>query len=687
MATVAGALSVDLSVNSASFVRDMGRASRAVNSNAAKMNKSLAKLDRGFLKARKSLASFAKRTLSLRGAVATLAGGAGLGLLAKRSIDAADSIAKVADATGVSTDALQEFRFAADLAGVSAESWDKALKFATKSVGELKTRVSSELSTALKDYDAELLANIKNSENQEQVIALVVRALEDETDASKKAALAKAFFGRAGIDLVNIANDEAGAFERGRAQARALGTVLREDLVRGAVQSKDELTRLTTQIDTNATRIGVALAPALILATRLFADFTQSIFDAGAALQSAFAPSAQQQLESLEAKLAALKAAAAKPAAPAGQLFASSAKGMGGRRGSIAGALSGPGNPQRRPGTGGGGNAITIVERQIAALKELIALQDEAAAPPAPAPVASSDIIGSAKGLAQATEAANEALAQRFRLEDEAAEAAASRALTVVRAGETAVEAYNREIEELKKLRADLAATGQAALLSEQQFGRAADQALERLKERQDAEAEARRATDEMAEAQRGLARSFDVIDDALAGNMDIWQAWASVAVREIQRVLDKLLEGESAGSSGGILGAIIKIGASLFGGGGPGALPDSAGFAESFSHGGRVRAGQLAIVGENGPEILVPDSAGTIIPNSALGGGGTSAPAAAGVTNIYNIDAREATPGVEQRIIQALQDLDRSIEPRAVNAVANARGRGGSFARAFGSL
>ncbi|MCH9693833.1 MAG: hypothetical protein K0U72_04930 [Gammaproteobacteria bacterium] len=43
----------------------------------------------------------------------------------------------------------------------------------------------------------------------------------------------------------------------------------------------------------------------------------------------------------------------------------------------------------------------------------------------------------------------------------------------------------------------------------------------------------------------------------------------------------------------------------------------------KGFADGGRPPVGRPSVVGERGPELFVPDSAGTIIPNHALGGGG----------------------------------------------------------------
>ena len=71
-------------------------------------------------------------------------------------------------------------------------------------------------------------------------------------------------------------------------------------------------------------------------------------------------------------------------------------------------------------------------------------------------------------------------------------------------------------------------------------------------------------------------------------------------------------------------------------------AIPGIGGF---FANGGRPPVGKPSIVGERGPELFVPNSAGTIIPNHELGGMG-------GSTNIVvNVDASgSSVEGDEQR-------------------------------------
>ena len=85
-------------------------------------------------------------------------------------------------------------------------------------------------------------------------------------------------------------------------------------------------------------------------------------------------------------------------------------------------------------------------------------------------------------------------------------------------------------------------------------------------------------------------------------------------------------------GGGGGLVGnkaSNFLGGANPFSGGGGGISPFL-----GFANGGRPPVGKASLVGEKGPELFVPRSAGTIIPNNAMGGG---------VTNVVtvNVDAK----------------------------------------------
>lgn len=75
---------------------------------------------------------------------------------------------------------------------------------------------------------------------------------------------------------------------------------------------------------------------------------------------------------------------------------------------------------------------------------------------------------------------------------------------------------------------------------------------------------------------------------------------------------------------------------------------------------GGRAMGGPVAgntpyIVGERGPELFMPSTSGSIVPNHKLGGGMTVAP-------VYNIDARGATMELTQALPTILADNNRRI-------------------------
>ncbi|KKL46851.1 hypothetical protein LCGC14_2341440, partial [marine sediment metagenome] len=76
------------------------------------------------------------------------------------------------------------------------------------------------------------------------------------------------------------------------------------------------------------------------------------------------------------------------------------------------------------------------------------------------------------------------------------------------------------------------------------------------------------------------------------------------------------------------------------------------------FQHGGRPPVGVPVMVGESGREVFVPDRAGTIVPNSALGG-----------SQIF-VDARWAAPGVEVQIANAIKNMGDLAVARAVSIV-----------------
>ena len=79
---------------------------------------------RAFTSANARLQKFTSNVFSMRGALVAVAGVAAMGHFVKKSMEAADAIGKAADAIGISTGTLQEYRHAARISGVETEALD-----------------------------------------------------------------------------------------------------------------------------------------------------------------------------------------------------------------------------------------------------------------------------------------------------------------------------------------------------------------------------------------------------------------------------------------------------------------------------------------------------------------------------------------------------------------------------------
>ncbi len=91
------------------------------------------------------------------------------------------------------------------------------------------------------------------------------------------------------------------------------------------------------------------------------------------------------------------------------------------------------------------------------------------------------------------------------------------------------------------------------------------------------------------------------------------------------------------------------------------------------FANGGA----SLGLMGEAGPEAIMP--------LARIGGKlGVNVQGSGKASNVYNIDARGAAPGVENDIMRALAQIEQRAVESALVAVADARDRGGNFSDSF---
>lgn len=190
--------------------------------------------------------------------------GAGFAVATKKALSFADNIAKTADKVGISTTALQKYRYAADLAGVSSQELDNALRKLQQSAGEATTKGTGAAYDAFNQLGlgADLAAG--KLEDGEVRFRAVVQALEKVENQSQKAALAAAVFGgRMGPQLVNLLNQGIAGLDKTGKRAEELGLIISEELTRNSEKAIDTITELQTTLKTKLVATLVEAAPAI----------------------------------------------------------------------------------------------------------------------------------------------------------------------------------------------------------------------------------------------------------------------------------------------------------------------------------------------------------------------------------------------------------------------------------------
>lgn len=142
-------------------------------------------------------------------------------------------------------------------------------------------------------------------------------------------------------------------------------------------------------------------------------------------------------------------------------------------------------------------------------------------------------------------------------------------------------------------------------------------------KQREEAEREAERSMDRIKDTFKDgitdVIRDFDSLGDVVKNTM------AKIGDYLLQSQLDQIFKGINFGGGGGIFGGLGNVLNDVLGGSGGGSgggLFSGIGdfFGGFFASGGNFSAGRPIVVGERGPEIIMPRQSGTVIPNHALG-------------------------------------------------------------------
>ena len=202
-------------------------------------------------------------------AIAGLA--AGLALVTRNQIQFVDRLGKISDTVGLTTDLIQKFGFAAEIAGVSFDQSSVALRRFSRRLGEAK-KGAGELRPALREIglsDAEIRAM-----SAEEALMALADGIASTEDESKRLAIAFKAFDSEGAELVNALRNGSEGLREMFQEMEDLGILLTRDSIKKVEELQDSLTTLSTAAFGAANALLVSLAPAL---TDIVEEFTSFI--------------------------------------------------------------------------------------------------------------------------------------------------------------------------------------------------------------------------------------------------------------------------------------------------------------------------------------------------------------------------------------------------------------------------
>ena len=588
----------------------------------------------------------AKVFFSFKTALVGAVGAGGLGLLISQSLKSIDALAKTASRIGTTTDALSKLQFAGSLAGIETNTLNMAMQRFVRRTAEAADGTGEAVSAFRKlRLDAEKLQQVPLDERMK----LLAEAFKDLGSEEEKLAVAFKLFDSEGTAVINMLKQTGDEMDAVFKEAEQLGLVLSEDTAQGVEDANDAFTRLQSLFRGTVLQITAAVAPAL---------------------EALFTHLKNVKLEALE-------------------------------------------------GTGGvEGFAKAIVDKFLSAVRSMIVgiahvhtafnnlLFD--------LNVAIFDFrrIFGLDGLDESERQIKDKILQinmALGAIEKFGEEKAGRAVDTLRA------LGFPTIEEAKAGLAKLVAENDAVMARLQRPIRPEapdysswlaefDRLIAGVKEKTDTVKDSMEEVTVTAQKPwympfiNGVKMFGNSLDELVNEKLpDLKQMVDSFALQTMNNFTQAFVDGVTGAKSFGeavknlaksVVDSLIKmlvqyyITEPLFRAlsGGIGSFSDGGSFSKGFmdnlktrATGGPVSGGTPYLVGERGPELMVPAGNGTVMPNNALGGSGV-------VVN----QTIHVTTGVQQTVRAEIANLLPQISNAAKSAVADARMRGGGFSKAM---
>ncbi len=668
MAISAEQLNIILSAKDKEFTRAMDRSQKRVERFAKQSNKSLGKTSAAFSK----LGGAAAALLPALSAAALISS-------VKRIVTAMDDIGKTADQIGITTDALQELRTVAESSGVTQDELDKSIEKLGKGLAEASMGIGT-AKYALEELN--LSANDLMALGLDGALAKIADEVNKVENPMKKTAIATQLFGRSGAPMINLLREGSDGMERMRKEARELGVVIDERLIRSAEESQDKLDLLSRVIDANVSSSLINLTPLLIATSSGMATLAEKagiLFNTFSQLFSdEMLPGTEIRLaEDLKSELDDAQSHLESVSQKREQII----KKAKGDDGLTDFALLSDREFDRltmyQTELQKTQDEISLIQSQISALPS-----NNLPEPPTPEEISTETSVKTIQALA-AEIAANKELAELNKLKAKDAELSRiakekelklETLLAQIKSGVQS-ETSAQNIEDAKKLidlweASEIAASKILNPLKKippaiedtrTELQKMIDQMLEASPYLQELGFDADNLHSVMQTVESSMESAFMSMVDGTMSAKDAFRSMAADIIKELYRVLvvERMVSSIS-GAIGNFFGATPSQGGS------------------GRASGGAVQAGRPYVTGEHGRELFVPSTAGRVLSvaqsKAAVGGGDSVV-----VNQTINV-----TTGIQQTVRAEIVGLMPQIQEASKAAVLDAKRRGGSFAGAF---
>jgi len=537
------------------------------------------------------------------------------------AISYADHIGKAAAVSDITSESLQELRYAFDQFGLSARETDDGLRRFARRLGEFTKSGGGPAKAAFDQMGLSsdiLSGKLSGTEN---TFNAVVDIMGQMTNTAQKSALAAQLFGDdAGPKLALALGQGIEKIDALRAKARDLGLVLSNETVKAAESANDQLSTMWQIVKVQLTAAFLKLTPQikqfadLVIANRgKIIEFAQNMGELAVQVVkvgAALAKSLVNWLKFFGVVEYSLEQQVAKAANAYQELL---------QRGKLRWQSEDAYNKQlaeRRK------TYSDLLDQLVAIQKaQSKVLDDQQKNAPKTGTVGKlpGNAIGGVLTPTDTKMMDEQVKAYQKHLEDAAKQhdQLMTEGKRVTEENMTAQEKYNAEIDHLNNLLLEGA-------INEETFSRASNKAF---KDMQDA---ASQTNEFMRQAARNMQSDFSsFFFDVMQGNLtDL----AGSFKRTIDKMVADLLASKlltfvagnfsETGVLGGLLGSMFR------------------------ANGGPVSAGKPYIVGEQGPELMIPKTAGSVVPNKDLnkmGGGNTVN------VNITAMDSQDVYRALEQ--------------------------------------